>query len=147
MNITRFTLKMRPKAQKRRRTTHSHTYDPSAKDKKNFLKDVKHYSPETPIDKPFIMDYRFFFRIPKQYHSAKDDQVLTPTGKEMLYQPYTGRPDLSNVIKFIEDALEYSENDKGFGNGGFYTDDKLCYRGSQEKLYGIRDRVEVTITW
>lgn len=67
--------------------------------------------------------------IPKSYSKAK--RKLIEEGK--LFP--TGRPDLSNIIKNIEDGM----------NGVAYGDDSQIVKGMQEKVYGTEAFVEVEV--
>ena len=74
-----------------------------------------------------IVTITVFVAIPKSYSKAK--RKLIEEGKLLP----TGRPDLSNIIKNIEDGM----------NEIVYKDDSQIVKGSQEKLYGDKAYVIV----
>jgi len=74
--------------------------------------------------------------------------ALFPRPKRMLWktkpmprEPYLGKPDASNVLKAVEDALE---------KAGCYRDDKQVWRATIESVYCSGDespRVWACLRW
>ena len=90
------------------------SYDPSAKDKKDFLAMVKNNAPKKPLTGPIVMDVRFYMQRPKKhYRTGKFAGKL----KDTAPLHHTNKKDLDNLVKFIGDSL----------NGVFYKDDsQIC---------------------
>lgn len=110
----------------------SQEYDPSAKDKAAILTKVKYLAPPVPLDEPLKVVFIFFMpRIKGHYGSGKNSHQLKPHAP-LWCRP---KPDLSNLVKLIEDAL----------NGVFWKDDSIICREVLDKVYSERPRVEVEI--
>jgi Holliday junction resolvase RusA-like endonuclease len=77
---------------------------------------------------PIEMDVTFYMPIVKSRGSLAKRSVL-----EGRY--HLARPDLSNMIKFIEDV----------GNGIIYKDDSIVTKINAEKRYSLDPRTELTI--
>ena len=77
---------------------------------------------------PVHLDITFFMPIP----------VKTPRKRanEMLDAPCFFKPDLSNLIKFLEDL----------GSGVLYKDDAIIASVSAKKVYSINPRTEFSIS-
>lgn len=125
-----------PKAQARHRHfskgKFTQTYDPSSEKKGSFLSVIHEQAPEQPYDGPLILELDFFMSRPKSHYGtgSKSDQ-LKPTAPEW----HTGKPDIDNLVKFVQDAL----------NRVFYRDDSLICQIIARKLYSQRPRTEITI--
>ena len=87
------------------------------------------YPAFTPLDEPVEIDMEISIAIPKSASKKRQRQM-----EAGLIWPTT-RPDMSNVVKAVEDAL----------NGVAYRDDSLIVRGVTEKKYSWTPRVEITI--
>ena len=83
-----------------------------------------------PYAGPLAMEVFAYFSVPKSAPAKKREAMLT--GATLP----TKRPDGSNVLKGIEDAL----------NGIAYDDDSQIVDDSIQKRYGSEPRVEVSIT-
>lgn len=134
--IIKITIPGDPKTQQRHRTfkrgTFTGTYDPSEKDKKNFLVICMDKRPNKPIDSPINMELKFYFQRPKNhYGTGKKSNVLKETSPLL----HTSRPDVDNLQKFVMDSL----------NTVFYRDDSLICILSSAKLYDEVPRTEITI--
>ena len=81
-------------------------------------------------DVPLILSITAWYPIPKSASKKKRQQMLNG---EIIP---TVKPDISNVIKSIEDAL----------NGAAYHDDSQITGLYMSKVYGEQPRVEVWIT-
>lgn len=76
-----------------------------------------------------VMSARFVFPRPKS---------MTWKRKPMPREPMTGKPDLDNVVKAVQDAL----------NGKAYADDAQIVRyGSVEKCYAAGDEEPHVMVW
>jgi len=84
---------------KRPRAAKTGFYDPQYQAKKNFAFEVlsKITNKNLPIDSPIKLKLDFYFKIRKSWSKKKQ--------KALLNQHHFSTPDLSNLIKFIEDAL------------------------------------------
>ena len=116
-------IKGNPTALKRHRMTKTgHSYDPSAKEKQEFLMMVQNKAPNPPIKGAIKIDVLFYMPRPKShYRTGKFSGILKDTAPMW----HTGRPDLDNLVKFISDAL----------NGVFYKDDSQICLLHAEKMY------------
>ena len=83
-----------------------------------------------PIEGPVAMHLRAYFSAPKSLKKA--DKELAR--REEL--PVTKKPDASNVLKAVEDAM----------NGIVFKDDSQIALATVSKSYSEKPRVEVTIT-
>jgi Holliday junction resolvase RusA-like endonuclease len=83
-----------------------------------------------PFTVPVRLDVLAEFEIPKTW--SKRNRAAALTGK---IRPGK-RPDLSNVIKQIEDAI----------NGVVFTDDALIVEIRARKVYGIQPKVVITVS-
>ena len=134
--IIEFTVLGDPKAQKR----HKHfkkgefvgVYDPSAKDKKDFIAAIYQYAPETPIDEPIFLQANFYFQRPKShFRTGKNSHLLKDNAPVM----HTGTPDVDNCYKYLSDSM----------NKIFYRDDSLICSIQVTKQYSDKPRTEITI--
>ena len=87
---------------------------------------IQHF--QNPIDKPIYLLIKFKIPRPKRLIWKK---------KPMPEQPCDTRPDLSNLIKSIEDGL----------NGIAYKDDRQIYKLYAEKVYHAGNDKSETIVW
>ena len=101
-----------PKALKRHRSVRRGksigTYDPSKKDKEDFLDAVREFAPKEPITSPLECYITFYFPRPKSHYKGKELRADAP-------DYHTKRPDIDNLTKFVLDAL----------NGVFWSDDSI----------------------
>lgn len=101
------------------------TYDPSKKDKDDFIKVIENF-PEEKMTKPLKCVLNFYCKRPKNhYRSGKNSHML----KETAPKYNINNKDLDNMVKFVLDAL----NDK------LYTDDSLIFEITCSKLYSEND--------
>lgn len=97
------------------------TYDPSKKDKDEFIKVIGEL-PEEKMSRPIRCQLQFFCKRPKtHYKTGKKSNELKDTAPKYN----TNNKDLDNMVKFVLDAL----NDK------LYTDDCLIIEISCLKSY------------
>jgi Holliday junction resolvase RusA-like endonuclease len=126
-----------PKTQARHRHftrgTFSGTYDPSKDKKESFASIVQSQAPKEPISDIIFLEVVFYMSRPKNhYKTGKNKGILKETAPEY----HSGRPDLDNLTKFVQDSL----------NKIFYKDDALICQLTASKVYSERARTELTIT-
>jgi hypothetical protein len=103
---------------------HGGTYDPSKKEKDDFVKAIETL-PEK-MTKPIKCILNFYCKRPKtHYKTGKNSNILKDTSPKYN----TNNKDLDNMVKFVLDAL----NDK------LYTDDSLIFEITCSKLYSEGD--------
>ena len=101
------------------------TYDPSKKDKDEFIKKIQNL-PSEKMKNPIKCVLNFFCKRPKNhFKSGKNSHLLKDTSPKYN----TNNKDLDNMVKFVLDAL----NDK------LYTDDSLIFEITCSKLYSEGD--------
>ena len=133
MNIRMFEVLGVPVALKRHRHTKTGiSYDPSKKDKANFLKKCLIHKPKKAYSGPITMKLEFYFpRAKSHYGTGKNASRL----KESAPIFHTSVPDIDNLVKFVCDAL----------NGTFYEDDRQINNLLAWKDYGDYGHVNVII--
>ncbi|GAG47122.1 unnamed protein product, partial [marine sediment metagenome] len=78
------------------------TYDPSAKDKKDFLLQSKQYAPKSPIIGVVKVSVWFCMPRPKNhYRTGKYAGIL----KDNAPVWHTKKPDIDNIFKLVADSL------------------------------------------
>ena len=119
------TIPFEPVSLKRHRhRLHGGTYDPSKKEKDDFVKAIETL-PEK-MTKPIKCILNFYCKRPKtHYKTGKNSNILKDTSPKYN----TNNKDLDNMVKFVLDAL----NDK------LYTDDSLIFEITCSKLYSEGD--------
>ena len=130
--MIQFLVDIRPKPQQRHRSNGRFQYDPSSKDKQDFLFLVKQYAPKQPIVDIVEMDITFCYKRPASHFRSKNKQK---TLKDNVPFFKSSKADLDNLIKFVCDAL----------NGVFYKDDSQVVSIHARKLYGEKDYVMIKI--
>jgi len=101
------------------------TYDPSKKDKDDFIKTIENF-PEEKMTKPIRCILNFYCKRPKtHYKTGKNAHILKDTAPKYNIN----NKDLDNMVKFVLDAL----NDK------LYTDDSLIFEITCSKMYSEKD--------
>lgn len=120
--IFEYTVNFEPVSLKRHRhRLKGGTYDPSKKEKDEFIKIIG-LLPEEKMTKPIRCILHFYCKRPKtHYKSGKNSHILKDTSPKYN----TNNKDLDNMVKFVLDAL----NDK------LYTDDSLIFEINCSKLY------------
>lgn len=97
------------------------TYDPSKKEKDEFIKAIDNF-PTEKMTKPIKCVLHFYCKRPKtHYKSGKNSDILKDTSPKYNIN----NKDLDNMVKFVLDAL----NDK------LYTDDSLIFEINCSKMY------------
>lgn len=115
------TVYFEPTSLKRHRhTSTGRTYDPSCKEKQDFLKLID--IPLKKMEKPLTCTFHFFSARPKShYRTGKYANELKPTAPKYN----TSKKDIDNMAKFILDAL----------NNKLYVDDCQVVKLYCEKNY------------
>ena len=128
-----FEVRGNPHAQKRHRHTKSgHIYDPSSREKQEFLLQVQRHAPLTPIISPVALDCIFYFPPPKSTPKYRMDDI-----RESVVPYIKKRGDIDNLAKFVMDAL----------NGVYWTDDAIVYSLSARKYYSLVPRTEIRVVY
>ncbi len=135
-----FQILGKPQAQERHRHSTTgkfvRTYDPSAKDKQDFLLQAKQYTPKSPILGEVRIKVWFHMPRPKShYRTGKYAGILKDKYKEVVW--HTVRPDIDNLQKFIFDSL----------NGVFWSDDSQICEIVAYKLYNEKPRTVIEINY
>lgn len=92
-------------------------YNPQYQAMKNFAWEVKTQYKSLPVELPIKLCLCFYFPMPKSWSKKKKAALLC--------EPHCSTPDLSNLIKFVEDAL----------NGVVWKDDALIWSIDAEKKW------------
>jgi len=132
--LIKFLIRTRPKPQQRHRSRGRFQYDPSSKDKKDFLLQAKEYAPKNPSLKPIELTLTFCYKRPKHHYTSKN-KILTLKKDAPFYKK--SRADIDNLIKFVADALGM--------NNTFYKDDAQIVSLNANKVWGSEDYVYVKI--
>jgi len=126
-----------PKSQARHRHftkgKFSGSYDPSGDKKKTFASILQENAPVQLISAPISLDVTFYMGRPKNhYKTGANSEMLKDSAPEY----HSGRPDLDNLVKFVQDSL----------NTIYYKDDALISQITAKKIYSESPRTEITIT-
>ena len=97
-------INSKPIALKRHRVARfGRMYDPSAKDKKKTVQEIKKFKPDVKLKGPILIEYKFFYERPKShFRTGKFSNIL----KDNAPKHHTNKPDLDNVIKYYNDVLQ-----------------------------------------
>lgn len=125
-----------PKAQARHRHfsrgKFTQTYDPSSEKKGSFASVIQENAPNEPWNFPLLLELNFYMSRPKSHYKVgKNAGELKPNAPEW----HSNKPDIDNLIKFVQDAL----------NKVFYHDDSCICQIYARKMYSARPRTEITI--
>ena len=126
--MIKFLVKTRPKPQQRHRSNGRFQYDPSSKDKKDFLLQAKQYAPPKPTKRDINIELTFCYKRPKNHYRSKNKKLIL---KDDVPFYKSSKADLDNLIKFICDSL----------NGVFYIDDSQIVSISACKVWCAEDYV------
>ena len=129
-------IKGNPKPQQRHRHFKFGTYDPSKKDKQDFLVKAKQsHKIDIPLLTPLYMNIQFYMKRPKShYRTGKFTGYIK---EKWIKLPHTKKPDIDNLIKFVMDSLS--------GHNGFFLDDNQIVSIYAEKIYSDKPRTEILI--
>ena len=102
--MIKIVINSKPIALKRHRVARfGRMYDPSAKDKKKTVQEIKKFKPDVKLKGPILIEYKFFYERPKShYRTGKFSNIL----KDNAPKHHTNKPDLDNVIKYYNDVLQ-----------------------------------------
>ena len=108
-----------------RHRLHGGTYEPSKKEKDDFIKSIENF-PTEKMTKPIKCILNFYCKRPKNhYKSGKNADIL----KDSSPKYNTNNKDLDNMVKFVLDAL----------NNKLYVDDRQIFELTCSKLYSESD--------
>lgn len=121
--MIQFRADFKPTALKRPRLVRNNlVYDPSKKDKKNWLMSIQKHIPKKAPNGPLKIFLQFYFPRPKNhFRTGKYSNELKKTAPQI----HMKMPDIDNLAKFILDAM----------NGYFYEDDRQVVELSCHKEY------------
>ncbi len=134
LRLISFTLKGKPKALKRHRSTRNgRMYDPSHKDKKQMWLQIAKYKPKKPLSGDIYLKVIFYMPRPKNhYRTGKFSHIL----KDNMPEKHSIVPDLDNLVKMLADVIQ--------GKDRMIVDDSQICMLQAEKIYG-KPRTEVVI--
>ena len=122
-----FEINQAPVPQARPRVTKWGTYDPKAKEKKQFKTEIREKWPHSLLNGPLRVDMTFVMPIPKSLSEVKK--------RALRGKPHIKKIDLSNIYKFIEDCM----------TDIVYEDDSLIWDIKIKKIYGINPKIFVML--
>ena len=101
--MIKFIIKTRPKPQQRHRSRGGrYQYDPSAKDKRDFLLQAKQYAPKKPTKQNIEMELIFCYKRPRSHFRSKNKKLILKEDAPL----YKGsKADIDNLSKFYIDAM------------------------------------------
>lgn len=118
----------KPVPLQRPRFSQQHVYDPQKEEKEDAQLQLKLQHKKKPLlEGPLELNITFFMAIPQALSKKKRAQFQL--------QPHHIKPDLSNLLKFVEDVAE----------GILYKDDKTISLISARKLYDTTPRTIFTL--
>ena len=124
MVIIEFTAHYPPTSLKRHRHTKfgSHVYDPSSKEKSEFVSKMSQFLPTIPLERPIKAELKFYEKRPKShYRTGKYSNIL----KKGISEYNTSKRDIDNFVKFVLDSL----------NKKMYIDDSQIFEIICGKYY------------
>jgi len=130
--VVKFIIRTRPKPQQRHRSRGRFQYDPSSKDKEDFLLQAKEYAPKLPTLRNIDLELTFCYKRPRSHYRSKNKKLIL---KEDAGFYKSSRSDLDNLVKFVADSLQ----------GVFYKDDAQIVSLNANKVWGSEDYVYVKI--
>ena len=132
-----FTIKGKPKALKRHRSTRTgRMYDPSAKDKKQIWLQIAKFKPKTPLAGDIMLKLVFTMPRPKSHYRTGKFKHLLKDDYEHIVN-HTFKPDIDNLVKLIADVVQ--------GKDRMIVDDSQICMLQAEKVYGSSPMTEVVI--
>lgn len=147
MTIIEFKAIYPPTSLKRHRHSKygKHTYDPSSKEKSDFVSKIKTFIPPKPIEGPIKAILNFYEKRPKShYRTGKLSELLKKNAPKIN----TSKRDIDNFVKFVLDALNkkmYLDDSQIFEIvcGKYYSDSEGYIECKFEEVNEIEDNVEV----
>ncbi len=132
--MIKFLIRTRPKPQQRHRNRGRFQYDPSSKDKKDFLLQAKQYAPKIPTLRNIDLELTFCYKRPRSHYRSKNKKLILKEDSPL----YKGsKADIDNLSKFYIDAM----------NKVFYKDDCQIVSLNANKVWGSEDCVYVKISY
>ena len=132
MNTIKFLVKNRPKPQQRHRNRGKFQYDPSVKDKKDFILLVNDFIPKTPTKKNVVIEFTFCYKRPRSHFKSKNKKLILKNDAPFYKN---SKADIDNLCKFYLDAM----------NGKFYKDDSQVVKIIAEKIWGYEDYILIKL--
>ena len=126
-------IRTKPRPQQRHRNNGRFHYDPSAKEKKEFINQIKERIPKNPLGMYIDMCFVFCYKRPKSHFRRKNKKDIL---KNDVPHYKKNVPDIDNLCKFYMDALQ----------GYIYKSDSQVVSINAEKVYGEEDFVHIKIT-
>ena len=128
-----FIIEGKPKPlQRHRATRRGIMYDPSKKDKADFLTRCLEFAPKTPLEGALWIELVFSMPRPKSHYRTGKNAGKLKEGSPTMH---TKKPDLDNLVKFVCDAIDRK----------FYLDDAQITRIQAVKIYAEQPSTEITI--
>ena len=132
--MIKFTVKGSPIPLKRHRSTRSgRMYDPSAKDKQDFILQANNRFPKKPTNATLHMHLTFCYKRPQNHYRSKNKQKIL---KDNMPYYKKSTPDIDNLVKFYLDAMQ----------GHIYKNDSQVVSIGAVKVYGEEDFVHIKIS-
>ena len=128
MTIIEFTAQYPPTSLKRHRHSKfgKHTYDPSSKEKSEFISKIHTFIPKKPLEGPIKAELNFYEKRPKShYRTGKFSNIL----KKNAAKFNMSKRDIDNFVKFVLDSL----------NKKMYVDDSQIFELVCGKYYSESD--------
>lgn len=117
-----------PIALKRPKISGKYMYNPQCKIRDAFALQTKtQINGSLPFKNPIEIQLEFHMPIPKSLSKKKKEALIST--------PHIKKPDLSNLIKFVEDAL----------NGILWSDDKIIYLLTSKKIYSLNPKTLIYV--
>ena len=133
-----FTIHGNPRHQQRHRHTNTggfvRTYDPSSKDKSDFLIQAKYYAPKIAYTGVIYLTAWFCMKRPKSHYGTGKNQRKLKSSAPFWH---TSKPDVDNLLKFVMDAL----------NKVFWKDDSQVVSVIAQKRYDEKPRTIIQIDY
>ena len=130
--MVNFLIKLRPKPQQRHRNNGRFHYDPSSKDKKEFILLANQYAPPKPTKDILELDITFCYKRPNNHFRSQNKKKIIKYNAPFWK---IGKPDVDNLVKFYMDAM----------NGIFYFDDAQIVSLHARKVYGFEDYIHIKL--
>ena len=132
--MTNLFVKTKPRPQQRHRSSGRHHYDPSSKEKQDFIFQIQDRIPKKPSEDAIDMYFTFCYKRPKAHYKTKDKK---PVLKENAPYYRKAKPDIDNLVKFYMDCCSKL----------FYVDDAQVTSINAVKVYGQEDYVHIKLAY
>ena len=130
--MTNLFVKTKPRPQQRHRSSGRHHYDPSSKEKQDFIFQIQDRIPKKPSEDAIDMYFTFCYKRPQTHYRTKNKKKILKNN-----MPYYKKsvPDIDNLVKFYMDCLQ----------GPIYKSDSQVVSINATKVYGEEDFVHIKI--